>query len=382
MKKVCVCILASSLHEKYLNRIKLIEANIIRSFNHKLHFHFLGEGARPNFLNPEWAWHDFSKYPIGDRHIYALIEKIANPTYDYIVFCDDDVAIDVDKFVKIARQYEDSPTVFTCHPGINAGLTPMNEIEAIKLYTPEYIKNRNINEMWMGFTTSIINKKLCEKIFDDQTILNKMIDISQFINHNAAKFICDVQICILAWLMEAHVVQGLYNGASCWPAFGSSSIFMEDGDHYHIHHTTSSRFVSIETLTNVLKKAPFKFYEDLISELFPIFQNGVNIQEWDNKTFTIKYFWAPWSYFGVINNICYEQEDIETKILLKDNYSKYKDGFILHRNPVTSFMDQNMFDINFMWTYENYIIGVPIRKKEINFFNQFENSVILVGIKD
>lgn len=382
MKNICLCILASSLSEKYLNRLKLIQANIIRSFDHKLYFHFLGEGSRPDFLNPEWKWHDFAKYPLRDRHIYSLIEEIANPIYDYIVFCDDDVAIDIDKFVSIANQYDETPAIFTCHPGINAGVTPMNEVEAIKLYAPEYIKNRNINEMWMGFTTSFINKKLCEKIFLNKSILNKMINISEFINQNAIKFICDVQIPILSWLLEAHVVQGLYNGATCWPAFGSSSLFMEDGNHFHIHHTTSSKFISTDTIINVLKKSPFKFYEDLISELFPIFKKGINIKEWEGQTFTIKYFWAPWSYFGVINDICYEQEDIDTKIVLKNNYSFYKNGFILHRTPTTSFMDQNMFDINFMWTYENYIIGIPIRKKEINFFNQFENSIILVGIKD
>lgn len=371
------------MQEKYLNRLKLIQANIIRSFSHQLFFHFLGEGEKPNFLNPSWEWHDFSQYPVEHRHIYALINKIANPDYDYVIFCDDDVAIDIDKFVSLAIQYDETPSIFTCHPGINAGVTPMREIDAINLYASKYIKGRDIKNMWMGFTTSIINKKLCEKIFNDYEILNNLISISKHINENAIKFICDVQICILAWLLEAHFVQGLYNGATCWPAFGSSSLFMEDGNHFHIHHTTSSKFISIETLIKVLEKSPFRFYEDLITELFPIFSKGVNINEWKNINFSIKYFWAPWSYFGVINDICYEQRDIETSISLNsNNFSEYKDGFILRRNPINSFMDENMFDINFQWAYKNYIIGIPIRKKEINFFNQFENSIILVGIKD
>jgi hypothetical protein len=348
---------------KNIDRLQVLCAGAIssRSKKHKIVMNFTAEGPRPDFLPKSWNWIPADHIKPGHRHVYALIKGIANDKYDYAIFCDDDVLIDIDLMVEKCDQYKDNPTVITAYPGggINAEFSKFIEQTA-----EEYIKGRNVqNTLWIGYCTSIANKKMLQLVRKDKNVLNKLMIISEEI-HSQGGFYPDVQLSILAWLLEGRVIAGSEVGCTCWGTFGASRLLYNNGKQFHSHHTTKNPLVSRESLIEALKKPRHGRLDKLFSTLHPFLNINVKLRDWMHRPVTIGTFWTPWyvpadldinapkliTQFNMISKGKTNQGSI--------SWSKTKNGFVIHNV-------RNLNDIKFQWHYKECAIGHMVRKNKI-----------------
>lgn len=316
---VCFCILGTN---KNIDRLKLLTEGAIksRSGNHKITMNFVAEGSRPGFLPKEWNWIPADNIYVGDRHVYALKSGIANSSYDYVFFCDDDVMIDVDLFVSIAEKQKNVPHMWSSFPG---HWCSEREKRLINKYAKQYIKNRDLNSLYMGWCTSVVNKKFIEKVEHDP-VLDVLMSISNDLCQYGKHFIPDIQISILSWMMNFGHTSGESIGATQWPCILQSSLLNSHGKLWHVHDTLKSPLLTRDNLSNVLKKGPYNNVEKLITSLYPNISKGFKARDFTNKKINIGWFWRPWRRF------CYPVE-IKEPMFLKNIVLK-NDGSILHEN--------------------------------------------------
>ena len=284
--KISVNILGTS---KNIDRLKVLTACAIRSNQHEVTMNFMAEGSRPDFLPKEWNWINAEKYRISDRHVHALIDGVANESFDYNIFCDDDVIIDIDRFVQMASSEEQTPCVWTTWPGERC--TP-DRSAIVSKYASEYLAGKNVSNMFMGFCTSVINKKLCASVRKDHDLMQALLQISQDISKYS--FIPDLQISILGFLAGAKHVNGHLNHGTCWPDFLNSTVLLKSGTQWHIHATGESPSVPCEKLIDTLLRAPFNSYKEMMPNLFAPMDSGLKAKEFVNQPFNLAWFWKPW----------------------------------------------------------------------------------------
>lgn len=278
---------------KNIDRLRVLCAGAIRSKKHQVTMNFMAEGDKPSFLPKNWNWIPSERYRASDRHLRALIDGVANESYDYNIFCDDDVIIDVDRFVEIANQ-QNGPCVWTTHPG---EYCKIETAQAIRKHARRYINNRQLSSMWCGYCTSVINRELCVDVRKNEDLLKCMLQISHDISRSS--FIPDLQISILAFLAGAQHVRGMTNRGTCWPDFVNSSLLIHSGTQWHIHATGESPTVPPDALICALKNAPLGNEKDLLKTIHPMIDEGVKAKHYIDKLFHLAWFWMPWK--GRIN---------------------------------------------------------------------------------
>jgi hypothetical protein len=274
---------------KNTNRLRVLTANAIRSHKHEITMNFMAEGERPDFLPKGWNWIKADQYRVSDRHVHALIDGVANESFDYNIFCDDDVIIDVDKFVEMAESQTKNPCVWSTHPGehCNHGVESI-----IKRHAEKYTRGRQISHAWLGFCTSVINRELCTIARRDKEMLDCLLKISRDISKGS--FIPDLQISILGFLAGAEHSRGMTNMGTCWPDFANSSLLVSGGLRWHIHATGESPMVPPDSLMSALKKAPFANEKEMLLSIHPMISRGVKAKDFVGKPFNLAWFWRSW----------------------------------------------------------------------------------------
>jgi hypothetical protein len=250
---------------------------------------FMAEGEKPSFLPKDWNWIPSEKYRLSDRHVHALIDGVANESYDYNIFCDDDVIIDVDKFVDQANQEPGGPCVWTTWPG---NWCDPHLATIIKKHASKYVQGRQLSSMWMGFCTSVINRDLCNIARKDHALLDSLLAISKELSANS--FIPDLQISILGFLANAKHINGNINNGTCWPDFTNSSVLCSTSVRWHIHATGESPTVLCDNLIKTLNKAPFSDPKELTLSLFTSVTPGAKAKKFVETPFDISHFWRSW----------------------------------------------------------------------------------------
>jgi hypothetical protein len=327
--KISVNILGTS---KNIDRLKVLTACAIRSNQHEVTMNFMAEGSRPDFLPKEWNWINAEKYRISDRHVHALIDGVANESFDYNVFCDDDVIIDIDRFVQMASSEEQTPCVWTTWPGERC--TP-DRSAIVRKYASKYLAGKNVSDMFTGFCTSVINKKLCASVRKDHDLMQALLQISQDISKYS--FIPDLQISILGFLAGAKHINGNVNMGICWPDFANSSVLLKGGYRWHIHATGESPLVPPDRLISALKMCPFESLEELVANLFHPISNCVKAKDFVDKPFDVLWFWRPWrgriGYLDlqdkVHENICMKSDGTMTGALSNGQWEACAKGFVI-----------------------------------------------------
>jgi hypothetical protein len=285
--KISVNILGTS---KNINRLRVLTAGAIRSKTHDVTMNFMAEGEKPSFLPRDWNWIPSEKYRLSDRHVHALIDGVANESYDYNIFCDDDVIIDVDKFVDQANREPSGPCVWTTWPGKKCDPHLATIIEK---HARKYVQGRKLSSMWMGFCTSVINRDLCNIARKDHALLDSLLAISKELSANS--FIPDLQISILGWLANAQHIRGDENMGTCWPYLLNSSVLCSKSSMWHVHATGESPTFPHTALINTLEKSPFDDYMEMMLHLFPSLTRGVKAKHFIEKEFDLSWFpGIPW----------------------------------------------------------------------------------------
>lgn len=327
--KISVNILGTS---KNIDRLRVLTACAIRSKQHEVTMNFMAEGEKPSFLPKDWNWIPSEKYRLSDRHVHALIDGVANESYDYNIFCDDDVIIDVDKFVDQANQEPGGPCVWTTWPGNRCD---PHLATIIKKHASKYVQGRQLSSMWMGFCTSVINRDLCNIARKDHALLDSLLAISKELSANS--FIPDLQISILGFLANAKHINGNLHNGTCWPDFANSSVLLKGGYKWHIHATGESPLVPPDRLISALKMCPFESLEELVANLFHPIRNSVKAKDFIDKPFDVLWFWRPWrcriNYLDlqdkVHENICMKSDGTMTGALSDGQWKVCAKGFVI-----------------------------------------------------
>lgn len=353
--KISVNILGTSKNQE---RIKVLQAGAIKSKKHTVVMNFLAEGERPDSLPENWNWIPFDHFRLPDRHVHALIEGIASEIYDFNIFCDDDVMMDLDKFVDLALQTncDGQACVWTTWPGMK---TTPNISHIIRKHAGIFVNDKKIESLWMGFCTSVINKELCKEIKRKPEVLNCLLKISEDISKN--DFIPDLQISILGFLLGAKHVDGQHNNGTCWPGFLDSSVLSSHGRLWHIHATGESPLVPSESLINAIKKAPFSNLRDLAQEIYPSLSRGIKAKRYLNLAMSIEFFWRPW------RSRCLDIEVNGPKICQK--FVMHNDGSVISDTGLFTkwescdhgfyLIDRIGSKYDFTLTHESGLIGIP-----------------------
>lgn len=358
--KISVNILGTS---KNIDRLRVLTACAIRSKQHEVTMNFMAEGEKPSFLPQDWNWIPSEKYRLSDRHVHALIDGVANESYDYNIFCDDDVIIDVDKFVDQANQEPGGPCVWTTWPG---NWCDPHLATIIKKHASKYVQGRQLSSMWMGFCTSVINRELCNIARKDHALLDSLLAISKELSANS--FIPDLQISILGFLANAKHINGNLNNGTCWPDFVNSSLLISSGIRWHIHATGESPTVPSDALIHALKNAPFGDAKDLLKTIHPTISSGVKAKNYLDMPFHLAWFWRPWR-----SRIDYpDQNDIAIN------------NCVMHANGKFQSKGGPNLGPNFDGTWEpdtgGWKINAASHSSTIDFFGLYDNR-FPVGIK-
>lgn len=287
--KIAVNILGTS---KNLNRLRVLMAGAIKSEIHEVTMNFVAQGPRPDFLPSSWNWISADHVEKSDRHVHALREGIANSSYDYNIFCDDDVMIDIDKFCEFANDRNSKPTLWSAFPGMF-----LHQKQNGK-YVTNAKKYFNVPEMdfsncWIGWSTSVVNKKFMEVCSANPKLFDSLMLLSHDLG--AECFQPDNQVPILSHIIGADHIEGRGSGCTVWPAFLDSSVLLGSGKQWHIHHTGENPFFQPQTLIDVLGKSKYSDKENLIDDLFTVLTRGVKAKDVVGNNYDVGWFWCPWT---------------------------------------------------------------------------------------
>jgi hypothetical protein len=332
---------------------------------------FIAQGERPSFIPREWNWIASDHIHPTNRHVHAMLSGIASTEYDFNVFCDDDVIIDIDAMVdKLSKSLE--PCLWTTWPG---GELPKHFQYDVAKNATKFTNGRSTSTINVGFCSAVINKQFLKKAHDMEAI-PVLMKISEDISKRG--FFPDLQLSILAWMIGERNVTGNFNHGTCWPCFLASSLLCETGSMWHIHATGESPLVPHSSLIKCLEKAPYVSLDNLVTDLYPSLKIGVKAKDYIGKIMDIGYFWRPWRsrcndievggpYLA--NRVVINQEGTVSQQDGAVNFNKWEPceyGFVLKDNM------QNRYE--FKWKHQLGVVGTP-PLKTIN-----ENGMIMIGM--
>ena len=366
--KIAVNILGTS---KNIERLRVLTAGAIRSSQHDVVMNFLAEGDRPEFLPREWNWIRSDHVNPTNRHVHAMISGIASPAYDFNIFCDDDVIIDIDEMVrKFAKNQE--PCLWTTWPGGNLSHQYQDDV---RNNAGKFLNGKSTSSISVGFCSAVVNRRMMQMALD-QDALPVLMKISDAISKRG--FIPDLQLSILAWMLGVRNVTGNLNGGTCWPCFLASSVLCKTGSMWHIHATGESRLVPSKTLISCIENAPFVSAEELTTALYPSLTKGIKARDYTNRTLDIGYFWRPW------RSRC---PDIEVggpyyadKLTLHDSGSVHSSSagnkFVKWESCESGFVlkDNLNEEYHFKWRHNLGVVGTP----PLHMLNN--NGMLLIGM--
>lgn len=358
--KITVNMLGTS---KLTDRLKVLEAGAIHSNNHEVKINILAEGLRPDFIPASWNWIPLDHIHMAHRHIYAIKNGIACSKCDYNIFCDDDVIIDIDKFCDLAQNENAQPTIWTPHPGSNLEPRWQNKIrECFNAYSTD------LNQIWVGWTTSVVNNHFMSVCLSKPELLDSIMCVSEEIAKHA--FYADNQIPILSFFVKAKHVKGMESGATGWPSFLDSSVLLNTGRLWHIHHTGENPFFKSKALQDVLRKGRYDKKEKLVDDLFTSLNKGFKAKDLIGNTFDIGWFWCPWtgkhnphhSHLNIIENIKFtdggkcELSVNRYNSNMNLTWEPYENGLQIHLS--------NMMKLEFKWRMDGNFVGYPTGKAD------------------
>ena len=319
-----------------IDRIKLFLSGSIKSNHHNVKITFVGQGIKPDKICDNFDWIDRSNIPFSNRHIYSLEMAIKHDDVDYVIFCDNDVMMDIDYFIENEGKSKSShPTIWTSSPGMKSN--PLLD-EVMKKHAQSYLKNLDLDDLYMGFCTTVINKPLIEKIKNNIAVIDSVKKVSTKMWENL--FVVDVQISIISFLMGATHMQGGNCGSTCWPAYMASPVLNKKGKLWHIHGVGRSSLIDNDSLISNIRHGPFD-KQDLPPIIYKNMYKKFNVRDIINKKFISNWGWAAW-----VNNSAPMQNSKETYIktlsrrngtlnILNDieyNWHASSNGFTAHRN--------------------------------------------------
>ena len=222
--------------------------------------------------------------------------------------------------------------------------------ESITKHASEFLKGKNINDLYMGFCTSVINRGVIDQVRKNSKIIKSAKNISTELWKNA--FVVDVQISIISFLCGAKHIMGASGKSSCWPAYMSSSLLNKNGKLWHIHGIGRSDLIDNENLTKAILNGPYK-KNDLPSIIYKKLNKKFNVGKFLNNNFISNWGWAPWANASlhITNNVAtklYSQNRRKGKILIMNgiefNWSAMSNGFTAYNKNYT---------IDFFWSNDN-----------------------------
>jgi len=366
--KIAVNILGTS---KNVDRLRVLTAGAIRSSQHEVIMNFVAEGERPEFIPKEWNWIRSDHVNPTNRHVHAMISGIASPAYDFNVFCDDDVIIDIDAMVrKFSKNQE--PCLWTTWPGGNLAQQYRDDV---RNNAGKFLNGKSISSISVGFCSAVVNRRMMQMALE-QDALPVLMRISDAISKRG--FFPDLQLSILAWMIGVRNITGNSNGGTCWPCFLASSVLCKTGSMWHVHATGESPLVPSEALIKCISKSPYVSVDDLITDLYPSLKKGIKAKDYIGHAMNIGYFWRPWRsrcpdievngpYFA--NNVVLTRGGEVSQQGQEKTFEAWEscdDGFVLH--------DIKKEQHYFKWRHRLGVVGLP----PLRFVN--DNGMMLIGM--
>jgi len=374
-KKVACIILGTS---KNVDRLMVLMAGAVRSQRHSVYMIFVSDGPRPDFLPPDWQWisadhlkiKNPGSHPTSRRHAWALESKIASTEYDYCLFFDDDVIVDVDRFCEFAEQEEHIPACWLVSPGLY-----MHQWSHPRAITEKYFPCEHLNDIFISGVMAAVNKKFIELADSNRTLWEgKLQDWADDFGTP------DVAICVLAGLLKAKVIRGedqIEFGGTGWPAMVCSSVLCNTGQRWFIHGTFRTDLTNTDSLRFALSQAPMDI-EMLIPTLYFQLQSGFKAKDFLDKSLTLMFFWLP-SHMAGQSGSRTGHDVVVRKIQICGDGMVYERGTEMHKIGTWSACSQGMsLNIDgsgvhtgvfmFKWTLEGQPVGYPVSTVGINYF--------------
>lgn len=366
--KIAVNILGTS---KNVDRLRVLTAGAIRSSQHEVVMNFVAEGDRPEFLPREWNWIRSDHVSPTNRHVHAMISGIASSAYDFNVFCDDDVIIDIDAMVsKFAKNQE--PCLWTTWPGGNLAQQYQDDV---RNNAGKFLNGKSTSSISVGFCSAVVNRRMMQMALE-QDALPVLMRISDAISKRG--FFPDLQLSILAWMIGVRNITGNLNGGTCWPCFLASSVLCKTGSMWHVHATGESPLVPSETLIKCLSKSPYVSADDLTTDLYPSLTKGIKAKDYIGRTMDIGYFWRPWR--SRCNNIEVGGPYFSNRVIMNS------DGTVSQQGGEGEFRTWEPCEFGFMlkgrtqegwtfkWKHTLGVVGIP----PLDIIN--ENGMLMIGM--
>lgn len=283
---------------KYDERIEVCLSGAVRSHSgkHEVIYNAIAEGSKPSFFNPNWNWIESDNIKIAHRHLKGLEIAIDLPDIDFVIFCDDDVVIDIDNFIEQALPHQNIPSCWGTDLGMGCSPALHN---SLSVNAGKFLEGRDAcKEMHISFCTAIINRKYLDLVRENRDIILAVRKISEEFWDNCLS--PDVQICIMSYLLKANMMHGHSNNASCFPFVLSSSLMCNSGNNWHIHgfrpFSQDGYGLKKENAINAIKKGR-QDKEKLMTTLFPEIEYGFKAKDYIDTNLRQHIFWIPWSGF-------------------------------------------------------------------------------------
>jgi hypothetical protein len=293
--KILISMLAT---DKYPNRLKLVSSGSVRSKSgaHDVIFNMTAEGKKPDFLDDRFNWLNCEDIFISHRVLFGMERALECKDWDYVVFCDDDCVIDIDRFVEQAESSRGVPTLWYAHPGM--GCNP-ELAQVIRKHASGFLVNKNLNDLFMGFCTTVYNRSMMELLDNNREALRAVWKISE--EFWGQHMVGDCQAPLLGYLLGAHPIRGDRSNCSCWPAFMSSSLLCKTGKMWHVHGLRESkedfcpRFTQ-ECMLNLVQKSP-QDREKVLETWFDTLVSGVKSKDWSDRQVHFHRQMVPWTHW-------------------------------------------------------------------------------------
>jgi hypothetical protein len=299
---------------KNKDRLELVANGTIRSRSnsHTIYRNMIAEGERPSFLPPEYSWIPSEDVFINHRHLRGMEKALPMADIDLVIFCDDDVVIDIDTIAEITSSHINTPTIWTTDPGM---MGDKRITDSMQKHAPSLMSGKNPSSLFMGFCTSVVNKAFLQKLRENSAALEATWNVSKEVFGSG--FVMDCQISILGFLIGAKHITGQQNGGTCWATFCASPLLSKTGKMWHVHGFRESPDISQDGLMKLLSICPVD-NETIIPTLWKNLRTGVKAKEWANRPLVFHWMFRPWTGRLMRYNIMIE--GMKTKLITADGF--------------------------------------------------------------
>jgi hypothetical protein len=296
--KIAVNVIGSS---KYADRINLLSCGGLRFKKHDVCVNVLGEGLKPNCVPSDWNWLDWSHIRVADRHIHMIANHGLDDGYDFHLFCDDDSATNIDHMVNYALSTCSQDTSCIWTPALGE-ICHQHWFDALQRSVQNLMPRKERNSLWIGYEAALVNNKLAS-LMNKSELAKRVFDFSSYLDGSttASNTPCDIQISVLAWLLDAKHVGQSKSMAHQHPHYLDYSGLINSGSLWHIHGVGRSETHNKKNIGRALVSGPFANKEELVGHLFPKLHFGIKAKSIIDKEYDLGMFFAPWTGGSMIN---------------------------------------------------------------------------------